>query len=69
MDWRRARLHGRPTTNIRDELTDAKWPARAPGEHHGVVDKRQQWSEWREVTPLFCAGPDGRAWERHTTET
>jgi hypothetical protein len=29
-------------------------------------DRGRSWSPWVEVTPLFCAGPDARAWERHT---
>jgi hypothetical protein len=32
----------------------------------GDADRNKCWSEWREVTPLFCAGPDAKAWERHT---
>jgi glucuronate isomerase len=32
----------------------------------GDADRNKRWSAWVEVTPLFCAGPGARAWERHT---
>jgi hypothetical protein len=35
----------------------------------GDADRNRRWSAWVEVTPLYCASPDGRAWERHTEST
>jgi hypothetical protein len=32
----------------------------------GDADRNRRWTEWVEVTPLSCAGPGARMWERHT---
>jgi hypothetical protein len=73
MNWARARLRGRPTTSIKGDQRDGdaagRWLGARPGKQHGAVDDKRQWSEWVEVTPLFCASPEARAWERHTVSS
>jgi hypothetical protein len=35
----------------------------------GDADRNKRWSPWVEVTPLSCAGPGARMWERHTVSS